>query len=94
MINISLRFGVRAKSMTDFFRISNRFFLLCLLFSAGAQAASSWPALFSHSLEKLLQSNPQNLLELDQPAVLDFYSEGNYKSLWSDAKGPLNRAYD
>ncbi len=80
--------------MTEFFCISKRLFLLCLLFSANAQAASSWPEQFSHSLEKMLQSNPQNLLELDQPAVMDFYSKNNYKPLWSDAKGPLNRAYD
>ena len=80
--------------MTDFFCMTKRLFLLCLLFSAGAQAASSWPAQFSHSLEKLLQSNPQNLLELSEPAVLDFYSKGKFKPLWSDAKGPLNRAYD
>jgi murein L,D-transpeptidase YcbB/YkuD len=68
--------------------------LVCLLFSAGTQADTSWQLQFSHSLEKLLQTKPKQLAELNEPAVVGFYAKGKYKPLWSDAKGPLNRAYD
>lgn len=94
MSDIPLKFLFMTKSMTDFFSITKLFFLLCLLFSAGAQADTSWQAQSSHSLENLLQSNPEYLLELDEPAVVDFYSKRKYQPLWSDANGPLQRAYD
>ena len=90
------------KSVTDFFCIAKRLFLLSVLFSAGAQAGTQvgtqvdtiWQTQFSHTLEKLLQTNPQHLPELEKPTVVDFYAENKYKPLWSDEKGPLNRAYD
>ncbi len=81
-------------SMTDFFCIARRLFLLSVFFSVSAQAGTSWQVQFSHSLEKVLQTNPKQLPELNKPAVVDFYAKGKYKPLWSDAKGPLNRAYD
>ncbi|MFV9616233.1 MAG: L,D-transpeptidase family protein [Gammaproteobacteria bacterium] len=68
--------------------------MLFVLFSAGAQAGTSWQTQFSHSLEKLLQTNPQQLHELDEPVIVDIYAQDKYKPLWLDAKGPLNRAYD
>ncbi len=82
------------KFVTDFFCMSRRLFLLSVLFSASVQAGTSWQQQFSHSLEKLLQTNSKQLPELNEPAVVDFYGKGKYKPLWSDAKGPLNRAYD
>ena len=83
-----------ARSVIGFSCVAKRLLLLSLLFSTGAQAATSWQTQFSHSLKKLLQTNPQHLLELEKPAVVDFYAENKYKPLWSDAKGPLDRAYD
>ena len=82
------------KSVTNFFCMSRRLFLLSVLFSASVQADTSWQLQFSHSLEKLLQTNSKQLQELNEPVVVDFYGKGKYKPLWSDAKGPLNRAYD
>lgn len=70
------------------------FFLLCLFFCASVQADTSWQAQSSDYLEKLLKSNPERLLELNEPAVVIFYRERKYKPLWSNAKGRLNRAYD
>ena len=93
MVGISMRFFM-TKPMTDFFCIARRLFLLSVLFSVSAQAGTSWQVQFSHSLEKVLQTNPKQLPELNKPAVVDFYGKGKYKPLWSDAKGPLNRAYD
>lgn len=70
------------------------FFLLCLFTSATAQADTSWDTESSRYLEKLLKSNPERLLELDEAAVMDFYRERKFQPLWSNAKGRLNRAYD
>ena len=80
--------------MTSFICVTKRLLLLSLLFSASVQADTSWQTQFSQSQEKLLQTNPQQLQELNEPVVVDFYAEREYKPLWSDAKGPLNRAYD
>jgi len=65
-----------------------------LFFSAGTQANTPWGTETSRPLEQLLNSNPEQLQELSDPAVLAFYRERKYKPLWSDAKGRLNRAYD
>jgi murein L,D-transpeptidase YcbB/YkuD len=94
MGDFSLVFSSMARFVIGFSCVAKRLLLLSLLFSAGAQAATSWQVQFSHSLEKLLQTNPQHLLELEKPAVVDFYTENKYKPLWSDTKGPLDRAYD
>ena len=69
-------------------------FILCLLFSAGVQADASWQVQSSLALENLLQSNPKQLRELDEQFIVDFYGKRNYRPLWSDANGPLRRAFD
>ena len=69
-------------------------FLLCLLFSACVQAETSWQSQSSLALEDLLLNNPPHLHELNKPAVVNFYNERNYHLLWSDADGPLHRAFD
>lgn len=74
--------------------LSKLFFLLCLLLPAVAQAASAWPAQSSDYLQQLLKNNPQRLAELDEPVLRAFYKQRQYKPLWSDEKGRLNRAYD
>ena len=90
MGDISLKFLFT----TGFFSITGLFFLLCLLFSAGAQADISWQEQSSRHFENLLQSNLEQLPELDELAVVDFYSERKYQPLWSDANGRLHRAFD
>ena len=70
------------------------FSVLCLLFTAGAQAESPWLADSSRYLEQLLNSNPDRMRELEQPVVVAFYRERDYKPVWSDEKGRLDRAYD
>jgi len=83
-----------AKSAADFFCIVKVFFLLSLFFSASVQADNSWQKQSSRHLAQLLKSNPEQLLELNEPEVIDFYRERKYNPLWLDAKGRLNRAYD
>ena len=83
-----------AIKIADFFCIVKVFFLLCLLFSASAQAETSWEKQSSDHLAQLLKSNPKHLLELNEPELIVFYRERKYKPLWLDAKGRLNRAYD
>ena len=83
-----------ARSATDFFCIAKLLLLLCLLSPMSTQADTSWAEQSSHALENLLKNNPEHLLELDEPAVVNFYSERNYLPLWSDANGPLHRAFD
>ncbi len=70
------------------------FFLLCLLLPAVAQADNTWLAQSSDYLQQLLKHNPQRLAELDEPVIRTFYKDRQYKPLWSDEKGRLNRAYD
>jgi len=69
-------------------------YLLCLLCSAIAQADNSWQKESSRHLEQLLKSNPDQLQELKDSAVLEFYRERKYKLLWSNQKGRLDRASD
>ena len=83
-----------AYSPASFFRMLKAFCLLCLVLSTGAQADSSWDAESSRYLEQLLKNNPENLQELDQPAIADFYRQRGYRPLWSYKTGRLNRAYD
>jgi len=68
--------------------------LLCLLCSAGVQADSSWQKESSRYLEQLLKNNPDQLQELKESDVLEFYRKRKYKPLWSNEKGRLDRAYD
>lgn len=70
------------------------FFLLILLFSTGASADNSWETSSSRYLEQLLKSNPQRLPELVEPVVDNFYLEREFKPLWSNEKGRLDRAYN
>lgn len=83
-----------SNATAGFFHTLKSLLLLCLLVSAGVQADSSWDVKSSRYLEKLLTSNLENLPELEQPAVVDFYRKRNYRPLWSDSSGWLNRAYD
>ena len=92
--DILLKFLFMAKPMAGLCLILKPSFLICLLFSASAQADISWQTPSSRYLEQLLKSNTQRLLELEKPAVKVFYRERNYKPLWSNAEGRLNRAYD
>jgi murein L,D-transpeptidase YcbB/YkuD len=94
MRDIFLRFLFITKSVAGLFFILKTSFLLCLLFSAGVQADTSWETQSSRYLEQLLKSNPQRLPDLAEPAVEAVYNEGKYKLLWSNAEGRLNRAYD
>jgi murein L,D-transpeptidase YcbB/YkuD len=80
--------------MARLFFFQRAMFLLCLLFSAIAQADTSWQKESSLYLERLLKSNPDQLPELKDSDVLEFYRERNYKLLWSNQKGRLDRAYD
>jgi len=83
-----------SNSTAGFFRILKAMFLLCLLLTDSAQADVSWWSHSSTYLEQLLNSNPERLRELDEPAVVGFYRARKYKPLWSNEKGRLNRAYD
>jgi murein L,D-transpeptidase YcbB/YkuD len=94
MGDISLKFLFMAKSVTGLFCMMKVFFLLCLFFSASVQADTPWQTQSSHYLAQLLKSNPEHLLELNEPAVAVFYRERKYKPLWLDAEGRLNRSYD
>ena len=68
--------------------------LLCLFFSASTQADTSWQTQASDKLQQLLESNLEQLPELKQPVITSFYHKRQYKPLWSDAEGQLDRAYD
>jgi murein L,D-transpeptidase YcbB/YkuD len=74
--------------------MAKMFFLLCLLFCASAQADVSSETQLSRNLEQSLKSNPEQLLELNDPVIVSFYQKRKHKPLWSNAKGPLDRAYD
>ena len=78
--------------VTRLFCFQRTLFLLCLLGSAIAQADSSWQKETSRYLEQLLKSNPDQLRELKDSDVLEFYRERKYKLLWSNQKGRLDRA--
>jgi len=80
--------------MIDFFCNVKVLFLLSLLFSASAQAGTSWATQSSRDLAQLLKSNPEHIQELNEPAVVAFYREAKYKPLWLNEEGRLNRAYD
>ena len=82
------------KTTVDYSFIVKVFFLLCLFFSAGAQADTSWATQSSRQLAQILKTNPEHLAELNEPVIAAFYRERKYQPLWSDAKGRLNRAYD
>mgnify|MGYP000256281617 CR=1 FL=1 len=94
MSGISLTFLFMTKSMTDFFCNVKVLFLVSLLFSASAQADTSWATQSSRDLAQLLKSNPERIQEFNEPAVVAFYREAKYKPLWSNEEGRLNRAYD
>jgi len=94
MCDISSKFLFTGKSRVYLICLPKLFFLFCLLLSTAAQADSAWPAQSSRYLQQLLKSNPERLAELDEPVIAAFYKERQYKPLWSDARGRLNRAYD
>ena len=58
------------------------------------QVDASWEKQSSRDLAQVLKSNPEHLLELDEPELIAFYQERKYKPLWLDAKGRLSRSYD
>ena len=70
------------------------FLLCCLFLSASAQADNTWDKEASRYLQHLLKTNPGQLQELAEPVILNFYQARQYKPLWSNANGRLNRAYD
>lgn len=78
----------------NFIFVQRLVFVFSLFISVAVQAGTSWQAQTSVTLEQLLKSNPENLPELNEPVVIDFYHERKYQPLWSNAKGRLNRAYD
>jgi murein L,D-transpeptidase YcbB/YkuD len=94
MCDISSKNLFTGKSMAGLACLPKLVFLLCLLLPAAAQSESTWPAQSSRQLQQLLKSNPERLAELDEPAIKAFYKERQYRPLWSDAQGRLNRAYD
>jgi murein L,D-transpeptidase YcbB/YkuD len=67
-------------------------FLVCLIPAIGVSAESSWDEKASSQLEKAFNTNPFLLLELDRPALNNFYRERNYRLLWSDDNGRKQRA--
>jgi murein L,D-transpeptidase YcbB/YkuD len=94
MCIISSKFLLTRKPVADVFCLSKLLFLLCLLLPATVQAGSDWPVQSSRYLQQMLKSNPERLAELDEPVLKAFYKDRQYKPLWSDANGRLNRAYD
>jgi murein L,D-transpeptidase YcbB/YkuD len=94
MCNISSKFIFAGKLMAGLARLTTVFLLLCLILLPVAQAENSWQTQSSRHLQQLLKSNPERLTELAEPVVSTFYKERQYRPLWSDAKGRLNRAYD
>lgn len=80
--------------MTNFFCIQKLVFLFGLMFSVAVQADSSWHTWTAEHLEQLLKANSEQLPELTEPVLADFYRERDYKPLWSDKTGRLNKAYD
>jgi len=83
-----------SNSVARFFCMLKALLLICLLCSASAQADSSWQKESSRYLEQLLKNNPDQLQELKESELLEFYRERKYKLLWSNEKGRLDRAYD
>ncbi len=68
--------------------------LVPLLFSASTQAETNRDTEASRYLEQLLKNNPKRLPELNEAAVTDFYRQRQYRLLWSNDLGRLDRAYD
>jgi len=83
-----------SNSVAGIFCILRIIFLLSLLLPAIAQAENSWQSESSRYLAQLLKSNPDRLQELDEPVLLAFYQNREYKLLWSNEKGLLDRAFD
>jgi len=90
----------RPRSLSDVFPVA-RFIsalvawsLMGLLLCAEVQAEPPWENQAARYLEKLLQSNPARLPELDEPVLLEFYKARKYEPLWSSREGRLDRAYD
>lgn len=81
-------------SVTRLLYIPAVLFQLCLLMSSIAQADDSWETHSSRYLEQLLKNNPDRLPALDQAVVRDFYQQRQYRPLWSDQNGRLDRAFD
>ncbi|HEB81252.1 MAG TPA: peptidase [Gammaproteobacteria bacterium] len=67
---------------------SRIYLLLCLLVSTSVDAETAT------LLKQWLGSNPQQLAELNEPAVQNFYQQRQYRLLWSQDEQRLDRAYD
>lgn len=80
--------------MTRLLYIPGTLILLCLLLPSVVQADDSWVTQSSRYLEQLLKNNPDRLPALDESVVRDFYQQRQYRPVWSDQKGRLDRAFD
>ena len=69
-------------------------FAVCLLWSATSNADTAWHSQTSLYLQQLLQTNPERLPELDEPDLVESYQQREFKPLWSNEQGRLDRAYD
>ncbi len=69
-------------------------FVVCLWCSATLHADTSWDSQTSLYLKQLLQTNPERWPELDEPDLVEFYEQREFRPLWSDEKGRMDRAYD
>ena len=83
-----------SNTTAGFFCMLKALGLFCLIFSAGVQADASWQEQSARYLQQSIASNPERLHELDEPALVEFYQEREYKPLWSNETGRLDRAYD
>jgi murein L,D-transpeptidase YcbB/YkuD len=81
-------------SVTRLFYIFSALLLLYLLSTSVVRADDSWVTQSSRYLEQLLKNNPDRLPALDQAVVRDFYQQRQYRPVWSDQKGRLDRAFD
>lgn len=81
------------KAMKAYCCLPNLFLLLCFLVSTVLYADTLQPSL-PHSLKTLLQTNPDQIMELDQTPIKNIYKQRDYQPLWSDADGMLDRAFD
>jgi murein L,D-transpeptidase YcbB/YkuD len=81
-------------SLSEFFVIHKLILLVCALLSTAVQADDVWETQSSRYLEQLLKNNPEQLQALKAPIVLEFYRQREYRPVWSDQKGRLDRAYD
>ena len=68
--------------------------LASLLIPVSAQTETKWDTESSRYLEQLLKNNPKRLPELNEATVTEVYRQRQYRMLWSNHSGRLDRAYD